>query len=377
MTGSTRVLVRLVLVVLALSLLVSGPLSVVGASGPQSSVHAADEPDAFSATPDEIDPDHVRMNVALAEDGSAEWRMAFWVELEDDESTAAFESISDDIDDDPDPYLTRFADRIDSTTATASDATDREMSTDNFAVETERQSLAQDYGVIIYTFDWHGFAVADGSELRAGDAIERLYLTDETRLLISWPETHSLEHASPEPDDHREHAVIWHGSQTDFVTGEPRVVASSGTGVSTVAIAAGVAVLGGIAVVVVFWYHRRTADGDGHSLPIAVSRAADDSTDDAMGEATDALAADQPDQAVQEEFLSNEERVLRLLEEHGGRMKQQDVVSELGWTDAKTSKVVSGLREEDKLESFRLGRENVLVLPGKQDELVQVGDEGE
>jgi hypothetical protein len=61
--------------------------------------------------------------------------------------------------------------------------------------------------------------------------------------------------------------------------------------------------------------------------------------------------------------LSNEERVLRLLRENGGRMKQQDVVQTLGWTDARTSQIVSGLREEEKLESFRLGRENVLRLP--------------
>ncbi|MFC7232041.1 helix-turn-helix transcriptional regulator [Saliphagus sp. GCM10025308] len=63
------------------------------------------------------------------------------------------------------------------------------------------------------------------------------------------------------------------------------------------------------------------------------------------------------------ELLSNEEQVINLLESRGGRMKQQSVVEELDWTDAKTSKVVTGLREEGKLESFRLGRENVLSLP--------------
>ncbi len=41
-------------------------------------------------------------------------------------------------------------------------------------------------------------------------------------------------------------------------------------------------------------------------------------------------------------------------------MKQQTVVQELGWTDAKTSKVVSKLRDDEEIESFRIGRENVL-----------------
>ncbi len=57
-------------------------------------------------------------------------------------------------------------------------------------------------------------------------------------------------------------------------------------------------------------------------------------------------------------------------------MKQQAVVEELGWTDAKTSKVVSGLREDGRLESFRLGRENVLSLPEADDEHPEGSSEG-
>ena len=66
------------------------------------------------------------------------------------------------------------------------------------------------------------------------------------------------------------------------------------------------------------------------------------------------------------ELLSNEERVLQLLEQRGGRIKQQDVVSELDWTEAKTSQVVGDLREDDEIEVFRIGRENVLSLPDNE-----------
>jgi hypothetical protein len=44
-------------------------------------------------------------------------------------------------------------------------------------------------------------------------------------------------------------------------------------------------------------------------------------------------------------------------------MKQKAVAEQLGWTDAKTSQVTKKLRENDELEGFRLGRENVLSLP--------------
>jgi hypothetical protein len=76
---------------------------------------------------------------------------------------------------------------------------------------------------------------------------------------------------------------------------------------------------------------------------------------------------DQADDDVPPELLSNEEQVLRLLEDHGGRIKQQQVVSELDWTEAKTSQVVTGMREEEQIEVFRIGRENVLALPGEAD----------
>jgi len=57
--------------------------------------------------------------------------------------------------------------------------------------------------------------------------------------------------------------------------------------------------------------------------------------------------------------------VLRLLENRGGRTKQQDVVEALGWSETKTSEVVNEMREADAIEVYRLGRENVLALPGE------------
>jgi hypothetical protein len=79
-----------------------------------------------------------------------------------------------------------------------------------------------------------------------------------------------------------------------------------------------------------------------------------DGEDDAEGE---------PAPPIDDDLLSNEEQVLRLVEANGGRMKQKQVAEELDWTAAKTSQVVTGLRDEGDLDGFRLGRENVLSLP--------------
>jgi uncharacterized membrane protein len=90
-----------------------------------------------------------------------------------------------------------------------------------------------------------------------------------------------------------------------------------------------------------------------------------DGSVDESDESTSEADADAGDSAppVDEDLLSNEEQVLRLVEENGGRMKQKRVAEELDWTAAKTSQVVTGLRDEGDLDGFRLGRENVLSLP--------------
>ena len=56
-------------------------------------------------------------------------------------------------------------------------------------------------------------------------------------------------------------------------------------------------------------------------------------------------------------------------------MKQKRVAEELDWTAAKTSQVVTGLRDEGDLDGFRLGRENVLSLPEYDPAADASGDE--
>ncbi|ADB62474.1 hypothetical protein Htur_3612 [Haloterrigena turkmenica DSM 5511] len=372
--------VGVMVVVAALLLAATGPIG--AAAGAADAGQSESTP--FAVQQDQIDADEVRMDVALRSNGTAEWTLEFLIRLDDEESTTAFESLRDDIRDDPDNHTQSFADRMGETVATAENATGREMSTDGFAVETERQSFAREYGVVRYTFRWHGFAAVEGDELRAGDVLEGIYLDGGTRLLIEWPDGYERTSVAPEPDDERDRAVIWRGGDTDFVSGEPRVVVTAtGTGPSSALLAAAVLAVVGLGAAGLWWYRTRSrpsappVEGDADRSDPDAARA-DDATasppsDNPTASAEPAQSAQAADSsatgtgAPDPDLLSNEEQVLRLVRENGGRMKQQAVVEELEWTDAKTSKVVSGLRDEGKLESFRLGRENVLSLPDEGD----------
>lgn len=66
---------------------------------------------------------------------------------------------------------------------------------------------------------------------------------------------------------------------------------------------------------------------------------------------------------IDEELLSDEERVERLLQQNGGRMKQADIVRETDWSNAKVSQLLSSMNEDGQIDKLRIGRENLISFP--------------
>ncbi|ELZ65176.1 hypothetical protein C457_16782 [Haloferax prahovense DSM 18310] len=367
-----------------------------------------------------VEPDSTRIVVEVSESGDARWEIQYWTRLDDENTTEAFQSLRDDVRANPDDYTSAFAERIASTVGAAENATGREMAATNVSVSAETRSLPDSFGVVSYSFEWSNFAAVDGDRLVVGDAIEGFFLDSSSRLILSWPDEYGAATVEPAGDETRENTVIWRGSQTEFVSGEPNVVLERGAGGSGTTVTATAtptdsetpvadddpfptttALIALVLVVLVgagaLYLRSRGAlgGGDGGNGGANVAGAAGStdagaSTDSAAasaGEADSAAAddaataaasagagADEPDDdsnagdedgepSPPPELLSNEERVLRLIESRGGRIKQQEVAGALDWTDAKTSKVVRGMRDEGTIEGFRLGRENVLRLP--------------
>ncbi len=332
------------LAALALLLLVLGAAAAPAAAGSGGQAGGS----TFAQTTAPVDPDAVLLAVDLRADGSASWRVEYRVRLDDENTTAAFEALRADVEANESAYASRFEERMAATVGDAASATGREMALRNVSVRATTEQLPQRYGVLAYAFEWTNFATVEGGEIRAGDALAGLFLDADSTLLVSWPEGHSVADVSPRPTEQRERSVLWRGP-TDFGPGEPALVLSAAAGpgdrgTSPVGIAVvALVLLGGGGLL---WWRSRSGRGPG-------GRTAGPSGDTPSG--------------PPEELLSNEERVVALLEARGGRMKQQDVVDALGWTDAKTSQVVGELRDAGRIEGFRLGRENVLRLPEADD----------
>jgi hypothetical protein len=350
------------LVALSVVVVVLAPVAGGAAAGhPPASGNAGVAPAAGGPQPDlqGVDADSVTLRVDLRASGDAAWTLVYRVELATDNETAAFESLQDDVAANPDNYTARVRDRFAATAAAASNATGREMAVRNVTVETELQTVGQTYGIVRYRLEWTNFARVDGDRVVAGDAVAGLFLDADTSLVVVPPDGYGVTSTTPAPDESRDGGgVVWRGPR-QFDAG-PEVVAAPPGPLSGV----GPLVVGGVLLVVALLaagvYRHRGSDVRG---PVGGGSAAEPADTDTV------------DDGPPEELLSNEERVLRLVRERGGRMKQKEVAEELDWTDAKTSQVVGDLRDEGDLEGFRLGRENVLRLPEETEG--PLGDDGE
>ncbi len=60
---------------------------------------------------------------------------------------------------------------------------------------------------------------------------------------------------------------------------------------------------------------------------------------------------------------SDEEKLLKILDEAGGKTSQPNLREETGWSEAKVSRVTKKLEEKEELEKLRLGRKNIIRRP--------------
>jgi hypothetical protein len=91
-------------------------------------------------------------------------------------------------------------------------------------------------------------------------------------------------------------------------------------------------------------------------------------------ETTSEQAVDTPtadtgqDQTPTTDEQSDEQRVLELLEENDGRMKQAKIVEHTDWSKSKVSMLLSEMESDGEISKLRVGRENLISLAGEEPE---------
>ncbi len=335
------------------------------------------------------------LRIQLTGDGHAEWTVTTEYDLEDDDDREAFEQLVEDLQDGEDDDVGYSADTFRPYATEASAATSRDM---EIRDEEWDGTVEDDTGTLRLSFTWTNFAAVDGDRVELGDVFQTTDdetwlpdLNDEQRLVIVAPDGYAVDGFSldtPPDDGFEDRTAQWTGPVTfeandiriTYVqTGGSQPPAPGDSGLSPIAlIGGGVGVLLLVVLVAAVLLVNRPEKRDQveSALPGAISgwgdtddgTAADSPPDDGRVQRSEQpVVTDSTDDATEEEvdpeLLSDEERVLRLIEQNGGRMKQANIVTETGWSNAKVSQLLSAMDEEDRINKLRIGRENLISLP--------------
>jgi hypothetical protein len=344
--------------------------------------------------------------VTLRPDGDAQWTVVTRFELDNESDRAAFEDLArrserGDTDVGFDIETFRRANRAANATVNRS-MTIRSTERTTAVVPGENGTAT---GRLMLNFTWTAFARTSDGRLRFGSAFNT---TDGTwlpglaagqTLEVRPPRGYGVFTATTRP---RAGVLRWEGPTT-FEPGDVAAVYERNGGPTATPTPAtprsptatpttnvtsppgdpglpgGLVLVGGVGGLLLLGaallvLRRQRDDEDGTGAPAAASDGGDGgaATPDGDGSASDtagatggtaAAGAAEDDPEEETELLSDEERVERLLDRNGGRMKQANIVSETGWSNAKVSQLLSSMDEADRIDKLRIGRENLISLP--------------
>jgi hypothetical protein len=330
------------------------------------------------------------MIVTIEEDGDARWVVETRLPLDGANETQGFRDLGARYVD-GEAQIGRAPETFRRIAVRASDETGREMAIENVSrswrIEDETSvsrasatdTTTNGTGVLSVSFAWTSFARTDGNRIVVGDVFQTEDrwlpgLRSGQTLVMRAPENYSITSASV---GHTQETVRWEGP-TSFDDDSLRATFTGTDGNRTspngpagpalpISLDGVLAILAAILLAAVaYGVARRSSDSgsttDGDSRRESTLERGSVTAESEVGEETDG-----PFAGVDEDLLSDEERIERHLEAAGGRMKQAEIVDRTGWSNAKVSQVLSKMDEAGRVEKLRIGRENLISLPGGEE----------
>ena len=125
----------------------------------------------------------------------------------------------------------------------------------------------------------------------------------------------------------------------------------------------GLFVVGALVLVALFVLFRRSA-GEGIAARLRNLGTPDEGDDaDTSSTGDSSPVTGPPSDGATAPIPTNQNRVLELLGENGGRMLQSDIVDETDWSKSKVSRVLSDMDEEGEIAKIDVGKGNLIALP--------------
>ena len=201
-------------------------------------------------------------------------------------------------------------------------------------------------GILQYQFGWLGFAERiEGEKMKVGDALSgELDLSPDDVLTIIYPDGYVPILVSPSPDkvDYNERVLTWVGTK-NFGRGEPTIILEKeGSEWAEIVGKYAIVVFAGVVVVISgflgYFAGRKRFRGRGELKP--------------------KIAKDLSILGVE----SDEEKVLRLLAEAGGRLLQSTIAKQCGFSKSKGSVLLSEMERKGLISREKSGRGKIVTL---------------
>ena len=296
--------------------------------------------------------------IQLRSDGDARFTVTLEFQLESEEEVDAFEQLEDEhVAGSTSPLSVQPYERA---AAGAAEATGRQMAIRDVERVADRQNRT---GKLVLSFTWTSFARVSDDRLLVGDAFRTPsgtwlpQLRANQELVVSFPQGYEVQQVRRPFENGSIHvegpATFEPGQPSAVLVGSPEPWWSG-----SLPLVGGGAVL--LVAVAGLAYALRNREADGDEAPTA-----DGDASGAVGNGGETTAEPPEDAVADDPLLSDEERVVRLLETEGGRMKQVDIVEATDWSNAKVSQLLSEMADDGKVDKLRIGRENLISLPGR------------
>ncbi|MEF8787416.1 MAG: helix-turn-helix domain-containing protein [Haloarculaceae archaeon] len=362
------------------------------ATGDETAFQQAQDAPQLS-TPDGFDSTEFR--ITTYENGSARWTITHSTTLDENGSEREqFESFASTFNNNETQTFRDFKTRAEALTAFGTEETNRQMNATAFAKEATVDEQFRVYGRLSMSFTWTNFSRTTANGIVVDDVFAGgMYIGPDQRLVFDTGSDLEFSLADPTPDRFSvednltaSDSIEYHGER-EFADRRPKVVATSpnatgaaqsatatpsSTGNSTPGDAASSEVGPiplAIAIVLLLvvggtiaWYSgnlggifREQGGGGNAGATEAETPAGTETTEPSVPE---------------EELLSDEDRVLKLLDENGGRMKQVNIVENTEWSKSKVSMLLSDMEEEGSISKLRVGRENIISKAGEEPDAV-------
>ncbi len=330
-----------------------------------------------------------RFKLTVHENGTAKWTFQSDRYLEDQAERDQFETFAEEFNSNREHQLfVDFQNQGQTLVANADGEIDREMNARDFEREAtiESDSQGNDIGVVTMSFYWDGFAKQQDDRIIVGDIYEGGHYIGENQWIV-FEAGEGLSFTEYDPENAQlsgenltdSETLTWQGEET-FTDNRPRVVLQPADAVQDDTTADGdvdgttngeddpLMLLMGIVVLVVGIGTIVAWRRDGSVLDRLPSSEAETATPASPPEESTAAEQSSETTVPDEELLTDEVRVVTLLEENGGRMKQVNIVEETGWSKSKVSMLLSDMADEGDISKLRVGRENIISLDGHEPE---------